>query len=671
MRGRSPLLHKLALGAGLGLAAGLIAWALSGQPFLQTIELKTYDWRLRATAHPGAPNDDVLLVLIDNDSIRRLEPVVGRWPWPRLVHASVIDFLARASARLIVYDVLFAERDRRRFLVGEDEWTGEDSDAALAESITRAGNVIMIADASSPDLLDPSKRIETPLDGIPALQRTFPSAACIEPRPILLPPLPEIARAAMGIGHSMVVADADGPIRRAIPFVRVGDRVVPSVSVLAALAARGQQGGDVRWDADAVSIGSSRVPLVRETITDGYGGPDRVACRAMIAFWGPTLGTNGPSFRTFSFYDLFYAEQQIAAGETPVIDPSIFTNRIVVIGTSAAGTSDLFPVPFGGAMPGAEIHANVIDSVLRARSLGPLSPAAAAALTVAAGLVVGLIGGIANAWITGACAAGASALLVWGSTRAFAAGTWSPLVGPLLAVGLAFGGDLAWQYFVEGREKRQVKKVFSRFVAKDVFDRLVADPTLASLGGSRRTMTVLFSDVRGFTAMSEKGTPEEVVRQLNEYFTRMVDVLFAHKGTLDKFVGDMVMALFGAPLDDPDHADHAVETALAMSAALDALNARWAVEGRPTLDIGIGINTGEMVAGNIGSESIMSYTVIGDAVNLGARLESLNKEYASRVIISEFTRAALKGRYELRPLGSVVVKGKSKPVEIFSVTGRA
>ena len=180
-------------------------------------------------------------------------------------------------------------------------------------------------------------------------------------------------------------------------------------------------------------------------------------------------------------------------------------------------------------------------------------------------------------------------------------------------------------------------------------------------------MTELFSDVRGFTAMSEKATPEAVVGQLNEYFSRMVQVVFDHRGTVDKFVGDMVMALFGAPLDDGDHAEHAVQTALAMTTALNELNAEWQSQGRPTLDIGIGINTGDMVAGNIGSDTIMSYTVIGDAVNLGARLESLNKDYGTRIIISEATRSRLKGRYDIHPLGDVVVKGKSKPVAIFEV----
>ena len=226
---------------------------------------------------------------------------------------------------------------------------------------------------------------------------------------------------------------------------------------------------------------------------------------------------------------------------------------------------------------------------------------------------------------------------------------------------------MGYQYFFEGREKRKMKRLFGQYVSKDVYDQLVANPDLARLGGQRRQMTVLFSDIRGFTTVSEKGQPEEIVAILNEYFTRMVEIVFAHKGTLDKFVGDMVMALFGAPLDDPHHAEHAVDAALEMIRELNRLNEKWAAEGRPALDIGIGISTGPMIAGNIGSEAIMSYTVIGDSVNLGARLESLNKEYGTRIIISQATREALPGRYQFRPLGDVVVKGKTRPVAIFEV----
>ena len=350
----------------------------------------------------------------------------------------------------------------------------------------------------------------------------------------------------------------------------------------------------------------------------------------------------------------------------PQIAPDTFRDRIVVVGVAAEGLRDVFVTPFAeGRMAGAEVHANAIDAWQSGRTLtpGPFWAGAAVALGLAVG--VGATGALtSSAWFTGGAALVIALAYVWTNVRLFAAGGWWPLAVPLLAIALAFVGDLAWQYFVEGREKRKVKQLFSRYVAKDVYDQLLADPSRAKLGGTRRQMTVLFSDMRGFTALTEKGNPEDIVTQLNDYFTRMVKVLFEHRGTLDKFVGDMVMALFGAPLDDEDHAEHAVLTALAMVRALDVLNAEWREFGMPRLDIGIGINTGEMVAGNIGSDTIMSYTVIGDAVNLGARLESLNKEYGTRIIISEATRSRLKGQYDIRPLGSVTVKGKSQSVAI-------
>jgi adenylate cyclase len=199
----------------------------------------------------------------------------------------------------------------------------------------------------------------------------------------------------------------------------------------------------------------------------------------------------------------------------------------------------------------------------------------------------------------------------------------------------------------------------------------MADPAVARLGGERRDMTVLFSDIRGFTSASERHDAEAIVQQLNEYFTAMVEVLFRHRGTLDKFVGDMVMGLFGAPVSDAGHADHAVDAAIDMLRTLDELNVRWARDGRPRLDIGIGINSGEMIVGNIGSQEIMSYTVIGDAVNLGARLESLNKDYGTRILIGEETKRRLTRSVRMRELGAVTVKGKTQPVTVFEVMGAA
>jgi adenylate cyclase len=627
---------------GIGALSAVLAGAFGLLPIVQTIELKTYDLRVAATARPAAPAGNISLVWIDNDSIRRMEPLVGRWPWPRLVHATVIDYLAAAGAKVIAYDILFTERDMRKFMVADTEWTGEESDAALVESTRKAGNVVHAAEASSEELADPSRAIAENLDA-PALNVSIPSPGCVQPRPLLRPPFPALAQVSRAIGHTLFIIDPDGPMRRIAPVVQVGERTIPSIALATTMAA----GATVKVKASA-----------------GAG-----QCAALVPWRGPAENPNGqPTFTSYSFYDVFYAQQQIIEGQKPGIDPALFKDRLVIVGGSGEGLKEVFTTPFPtGAINGPEVHASVIDGLLVGRTIEPAPPWTGPVLATLLALLVAGIGFRANAWVTGLSAA--VLLLVLGalSLVQFARGTWIPVTVPTLALVLAFVGDLAWKYVVEGREKRQVKKLFSRYVSKDVYDQLVADPALAALGGARRNMTVLFSDVRGFTAMSEKGTPEEVVSQLNEYFSRMVQVVFDHRGTVDKFVGDMVMALFGAPLDDDDHAEHAVQTALAMTQALDELNARWQAEGRPLLDIGIGINTGDMVAGNIGSDTIMSYTVIGDAVNLGARLESLNKDYSTRVIISDATRIRLKGRYDIHPLGDVVVKGKSKPVAIFEV----
>jgi adenylate cyclase len=627
---------------GIGLFAAILAVAFGFIPFVRTIELKTYDLRVAATARPTTPADNIVLVWIDDDSIRRMEPLIGRWPWPRLVHATVIDYLSAAGAKVIAYDILFLERDIRKFMVADTEWTGEESDAALVESTRKAGNVVHSAEASSEELVDTSRAIAENL-AAPALNVQIPSPGCVEARPLVRPPFPALAEASLGIGHTLFIHDPDGPVRRIAPVVQVGERTIPSLALATTMAAGATVSTTARLDAGQ--------------------------CAALVPYRGPAENPNGhPTFTSYSFYDVFYSQQQIIEGQKPGVDPALFQDRIVIVGGSGEGLKEAFTTPFPqGAINGPEVHASAIDGLLSGRSIAPAPPWTAAVLAVALALLVAGIGYRANAWVTGAATLLILLALSWFSLAQFARGTWIPLTVPTVALVLAFVGDLAWKYVVEGREKRQVKKLFSRYVSRDVYDQLVADPSLAALGGARRTMTVLFSDVRGFTAMSEKGSPEEVVGQLNEYFSRMVQVVFDHRGTVDKFVGDMVMALFGAPLDDEDHAEHAVQTGLAMTRALNELNARWQAEGRPTLDIGIGINTGDMVAGNIGSDTIMSYTVIGDAVNLGARLESLNKDYGTRIIISEATRIRLKGRYDIHPLGDVIVKGKSKPVAIFEV----
>jgi adenylate cyclase len=658
--------RRLLTGCAIGAASAALAWAVGQTAFFRTVELKTYDYRVRMTADPASARRDIVLVSIDDSSIRRLEPQAGRWPWPRVVHSSLIDYLDRAPAKVIVYDVLFTERQQGTFKIDDVTWSGAESDRALAASAARAGNVVFAADVTADELAQLDRR------GVERLRagQPFPADQAFEARPGVILPYHELTDAAAAVGHNFSIYDADGPVRRTPPFVRVGDVGVPSLAVAAVMLAGPVKAEAIRRDNGTLKVGPATAPLVPARIPNLYG-PETRAERMLIRFTGPVLKDGKLTYQDYSFYDLYYSEQQILAGEKPTVDPSVFRDKIVVIGTTAAGLGDLFTVPFPeGKMPGMQVHANVIDDLLSQRFMRPIGAGRDLLVLFACALAVGVAGTMLAVWPAVGVAFLVILALGWASVLLFGQGVWMGVAAPALAVALSTFGGTAYQYFVEGREKRQVKRTFSRFVSKDVYEQLVADPASARVGGARREMSVLFADIRGFTSFTERGKPEDVVSQLNEYFSRMVEVVFAHRGTVDKFVGDMVMALFGAPLGDPDHADHAVQAALGMLDALKAQNARWAAAGRPPLEIGIGVNSGDMVAGIIGSDTIMSYTVIGDAVNLGSRLESLNKEYGTRLIVSEGTRARLKGRYDMRSLGAVTVKGKSEPVSIFEVLAR-
>jgi adenylate cyclase len=633
---------------------------------LQAVELRTYDWRLSHTARPETARTDIALVEIDEYSLRNLQPNAGRWPWPRAVHSMLIDYLARAPAKLIAYDVNFAEADTRRgFDFGDGTWSGAESDKALADSIKAAGNVLLLADATfdgkandAPPFPDLGYRLESP--------------EVLERRAIFLP-FPALADAAAGFGHNLLVLDSDGPIRHSVPFVRIGSRAVPYLGAAAAMRVAGISPAAVTVEDGHFKIGDRRLPTSSRRVPTSDGVT--TYRWSLIDFRGPALldDLKTRTYPTYSFFDLEYSEEQLLAKTTPKVDPSVFKDKIVFVGTTASGLLDVFETPFAhGKMPGIQIHAAVADDILSNRFIRPASEWVRVVSVGAGAVVVGMAAALLPAWWATLAALAVMALMAWSATFLFTNGVWFNLTQPVLASWFALLGGVGYQYFFEDREKRRVKQLFGRYVSKDVYAVLMANPGLARLGGQRREMSVLFSDIRGFTTVTERGQPDEIVRMLNEYFSSMVDLVFKHGGTLDKFVGDMVMALYGAPLDDPDHADHAVQTALAMISELGRLNARWKEEGRFSgLDIGIGINTGPMIAGNIGSEAIMSYTVIGDAVNLGSRLESLNKEFGTRIIISDATRQRLKGDYEFRPLGEVVVKGKTHPVAIFEVVGPA
>jgi adenylate cyclase len=357
-----------------------------------------------------------------------------------------------------------------------------------------------------------------------------------------------------------------------------------------------------------------------------------------------------------------------------VLPPDSLRGKVVFVAVTAAGLQDVRETPLG-PQPGVIIHATALDNLLsgdfmrRAPGWANAGMVALTALAAAgaATLVVSAAGGTAAALLVVLLAAAAA----W---AAFAAGVWLDAAAPALAGGLAYAGAQAANYVTEGRARRRVRGLMSRYVNPEIVRRLADEDHDLMLGGQRVPLTILFSDIRGFTSLSEKLSAEQVVAMLNEYLGEMTEIVFAHGGTLDKFIGDAVMALWGAPLPVDDHARRAAECALAMTAALERLNARWSEsgEGAAGLRIGIGINTGEAVVGNIGSlRHKLEYTAIGDAVNLASRLEGLNKEMGTTIIVSEATRAALGEGFDTAPLKEVNVKGKEQAVLVHELRGHA
>ncbi|MEO5897622.1 MAG: adenylate/guanylate cyclase domain-containing protein [Vicinamibacterales bacterium] len=649
----------------LGLGAALIVLIGAAGGVFDTWELKAYDWRTRVTADPASIDPDIVFVEINDLSIRDLAPAIGRWPWPRAVVAALIEFISRGPAKVIAVDLALLEPDTVTHDIGGQPLKGSDSDQALADAVKRAGNVVMLADAVY------GGAIEGNADATATWPETgYRVGERIEQRPVIVPPYQSLKNAARGIAHNFLALDEDGPARRVPPFVRRGDKYVPSLGVAAAIAALGIGPDEVRIEGSFLVLRDRWIPLIASTVVDDKKtNRTHTQLAMMIPYRAPALVDNRRPFPSYEARHLVIGNDQIIAGAKPDLDPAVFKNKIVFIGFTASGLVDIFQTPFGseGTMPGIQLHASVADGVLSNRFIQPAPERSRIASIGAAAILVSVLTVFAPFTLAAVAALVAAAGWTWVSSRTFGSGTWINMVQPLAAMGLSLFAGTAYRYFVEDREKRKVSRLFGRYVSRDVYAQLIDNPALAELGGKRREMSVLFSDIRGFTTVTERGNPEELVAQLNEYFSRMVEIVFHHHGTVDKFVGDMVMALFGAPVDDSAHAEHAVAAAVDMVKELGELNRKWTAEGKPPLDIGVGVNTGDMIAGNIGSSSIMSYTVIGDNVNLGSRLESLNKEYGTRIIISDATKRRLTGHYDVRPLGDVVVKGKTKSIVIYEI----
>ncbi|WP_432724002.1 adenylate/guanylate cyclase domain-containing protein [Jeongeupia wiesaeckerbachi] len=571
-------------------------WAL-----FERVDAQAGDALTRAMLPARTPSPDIVIVNIDQRSLELMNDEAGSWPWPRAVHAELIEAIAAQHPRAIVFDLLFNEADTFR----------ADSDALLRDTVAATPNVfvptVLLGDGQG------AKLAELPASlGLERLPHAAPDARA----PLLLPLVLDPASWRGGLIN--FDADNDGIGRH---YLRYAERA--------------------GW----------RMPSLPTTLAQRFHWPQPDTQRMRLNWT--------PRHATVSYADVYHD----AGRENPQRPSDEFTGKIVLIGTAAPGLQDLRPTPLSKSWPGVEILATAIDNLEHGNWLREPSRYgfAALALALTALLALGFQLGINSVWL--ALAMGVASLL-GAATMAFAQ---TALYFLPLAMALVWG----WVYYlfaaliayVKERARREAAvRLFGRFLDPRVVTALVAGDRLDSAPAARE-VTVLFSDIRGFTSLSETRSPEEVVALLNRYFSRQVAVVFRHGGTLDKFIGDAIMAFWGAPVDDSEHARHAVAAAQEMGRELEAFRAELALDGIE-FDIGIGIHTGRAVVGFIGADDRLDYTAIGDTVNLASRIEGQTKGIA-RILVSQATRDACGAAFDFDDRGEHHVKGRAEAVRLY------
>lgn len=650
----------------LGLTGAVVLMSLLGNPLLDVVELKTYDMRLRASGERAAR--DVAIAAIDEKSLARL----GRWPWSRRTLAAVVDRLDALGARVIALDVFFPESENRKLLEhierleSERGLSGEDTpfaplkrtlaaDAALGEAIARSGKVVL-----SMVFLSETEARQAPASDMTAVLEDLKAQAIgvirgsgsgrldfpmREPAG-LLADVAEVRRAGRFTGHINGIPDVDGALRRAPLVVRYQGHFFPSADVQAARAFL-HSPDLVLHTADSGVTGLGLGERVIGTDAEGH---------ALIHYYGPEQ-----TISTFSIADLLDGR----------IDAPMVKDRVVLVGPTAEGIGDIRVTPYGPTFPGVEIRANTIQNLIDGGFVNRPNWVRWLDVIVLLALGAGLswLFPRTGMWGGGGLALGLVALYTVLAVVLFRTQlVWFNVVYPAVLILVLFMSATIAKYVVAETGKRQIKSAFQHYVAPKVVDEIIENVDRLRLGGEKRTLTVLFSDIRGFTSVAQSLEPDELVRLLNVYLTQMTEKVFRHDGLLDKYIGDAIMAVFGAPIPRADHALAACRTALDMVEELRTLQREWREQGLPVLDIGIGINTGSMIVGNMGSRDRFDYTVIGDAVNLGSRIEGLNKLYGTRILLSEFTYAQVHEHFAaLREVDLAQVRGRRDPVRIYEL----
>lgn len=593
-------------------------------PFFDSLEFKAQDslFRLRGVQ---PVSDKIAIIAIDDATFSALNET---WPFPREYHAKLIENLNRAGVHQIVFDVEFTES------------ATVYGDSLLAATAAEYGNVIFsgkVLHAKRPG--EPSQRLE---------------------------PIPDIMSYDLPWGAVNMNADLDGFIRKYDLYQVHDNSPVYGIGIVSLANSRVFQAvwaEHIKHIGKHLQVSGKSIPLYMEN-------------NALINYFGPA-GT----FKQYSYASILddsltampgYQGAELDEFEE-LLASGVLAGKTVLIGATIDELHDKFPTPFGGVwMPGVEIHANFIEMVQSNQYLSTVNPwlylflelLLLCALWFLFKLLKPQLSALALLLLL-VCQFGLAYLLF--SQR----GIIIPIVQTAVLLITIYVVSLLGHYLATMKEKRFIRNAFQQYMAPELVTQLLKNPKNLTYGGSLQEISVLFSDIRSFTTYSESHTPQETVNILHEYLTEMVKIIIDNQGILDKFVGDEVMALFGTPIALPNHALNACKVALQMRERLSEMQAAWREEGREPFEIGIGINTGQAVVGNLGSQQIFDYTAIGDTINLGARLEGINKEYDTpkHIIISEFTLEMVKDMVDVNYLDEVKVKGKNKAVKIYELLG--
>jgi len=618
--------NKLFRGLIVAIIIFAITFILYGAHIFDVWEWKTWDLRLRLFSDSSRASKNIVIFLVDQSSLDVYEQEMGvSWPWPREMYSYIIAYCMEAGAKAVFIDFIFSE----------SSVYGVDDDQKLADAIAQSGNVFLPISLSKG-----TKEVEESysilLKKFALEENLFPRHSSHSMKSVSLP-VEGFLSAAQGVGNSTFVQDKDGIYRRMPLLFSWNDLYLPSVPfALARVSDENMQFSDIPLD-------SSNQMILR--------------------YYGPT-GT----YPSYSIAAIINSYAQLQEGMSPQIPPETFKGKIVFIGGSAPGILDLRPTPFSPVYPGVEILATALDNILSKDYIRIPSPLVLFFFIGLLSLITAVGSSLLKKiWLTVPFAIFCLGLLASVTSLAFGLGYWLEFVAPGFAVVVSFTTAMVLNYSFEGRQKRFIKSVFRHYLSPDVIDRVLEDPSLLRLGGEKRIITSFFSDVAGFTSISESLSPEELVNLLNDFLSEMTDIILSYGGTLDKYEGDAIIAFWNAPLDQPDHAVRACRAALECQKRLEELRPVFAQKSGHELYMRVGLNSGPAVVGNMGSHSRFDYTAMGDTINMASRLEGACKHYSVPILVGDTTFQMAKDVVAAREVDLIRVVGKSNPERVYQI----